>query len=62
MGGGRQGNFMDQPGGRGRMSRYPEGGREFSRPDDSQFPGGSRGDRRQAMDTSPPPQSEFFLI
>lgn len=65
MGGGGMGgrsNFMDQPGGnRGGMSRYPDSGsRDFSRPNASQFPGGSRGDRRPDFESLPPPPSKFY--
>lgn len=56
--GGRS-NFMDQAGGnRGGMNRYPDSGsRDFSRPNNSQFPGGSRGDRRPDFEVLPPPPS-----
>lgn len=63
MGGGMGGrsNFMDQPGGnRGGMGRYPDSGsRDFSRPNVSQFPGGSSrgGDRRPDFESLPPPPS-----
>lgn len=63
MGGGSMGgrsNFMDQPGGnRGGMGRYPDSGsRDFSRPNASQFPGGSsRGDNRPDFESLPPPPS-----
>lgn len=55
---GGRGSFMDQPGGnRGGMNRYPEGGpRDFNRPNNSQFPGGSR-ERRPEFDILPPPPS-----
>jgi len=57
--GGRS-NFMDNPdGSRGGMNRYPDSGsRDFSRPNVSQFPGGSRGgERRQDFESLPPPPS-----
>lgn len=58
--GGRS-NFMDQPGAggnRGGIGRYPDSGsRDFSRPNVSQFPGGSRGDRRPDFESLPPPPS-----
>jgi len=57
--GGRS-NFMDQSG--GGMNRYPDSGsRDFNRPGNaSQFPGGSRSERRPDFESLPPPPSKYF--
>lgn len=55
---GGRGNFMEQSG--GGMNRYPDSGsRDFNRQGNiSQFPGGSRSDRRPDFESLPPPPND----
>lgn len=53
---------MDQSG--GGMNRYPDSGsRDFNRQGNaSQFPGGSRSERRPDFESLPPPPSKYQII
>jgi len=55
---GGRGSFMDQSG--GGMNRYPDSGsRDFNRQGNaSQFPGGSRSERRPDFESLPPPPND----